>query len=96
MFPGIKVLAVLTAVVLAVLTAEVLEVEAEETVEAAEVLTVGVAEVLMTAMDQMDQIGTFEMFKKLNKKIEHRSHCLGMSYFVNYFEEEGSNGFHIK
>ena len=96
MFPGIKVLAVLTAVVLAVLTAEVLEVEAEETVEAAEVLTVEVAEVLMTAMDQMDQIGTFEMFKKLNKKIEHRSHCLGMSYFVNYLEDIGSNGFHIK
>ena len=41
----------------------VLAVVAEETVEAAEVLTVGVAEVLMTAMDQMDQIGTLKCSK---------------------------------
>lgn len=46
---GIKVLAVLTAVVLAVLTAAVLAVVAVVTAGVVEVLTAGVAEVLMTA-----------------------------------------------
>jgi hypothetical protein len=46
---GIKVLAVLTAVVLAVLTAAVLAVVAVVTAGVVEVMTAGVAEVLMTA-----------------------------------------------